>query len=52
MLDFIIYLRLKPEKEENIAWMDFSLSSAMRGIEEEKSPYSLNDLKETFSTDT
>jgi hypothetical protein len=49
VLDFVEYLRLRTEKEENIEWMDLSLSSAMRGMEDEESPYSLNDLKETFS---
>ena len=32
-----------------IEWADFSLSSAMRGMEDEQAPYSLNDLKESFS---
>ena len=49
VLDFVEYLRSRTEKEENIEWIDLSLSSAMRGMEDEKSPYSLNDLKETFS---
>lgn len=49
VLDFVEYLRLKLEKEEIMNWTDFSLSSAMRGMENEQSPYSLNDLKETFS---
>ena len=45
VLDFVECLR---SKEENIDWNDLSLSSAMRGMEDEKSPYSINDLKETF----
>jgi len=49
VLDFVEYLRLRTEKEENIEWIDLSLSSAMRGMEDEESPYSLKDLKETFS---
>jgi len=48
VLDFIEYLRSRTEKEENIEWNNLSLSSAMRGMEEEVSPYSINDLKETF----
>jgi len=48
VLGFVEYLRSKAEKEENIEWNDLSLSSAMRGMEDEKSPYSINDLKETF----
>jgi hypothetical protein len=30
-------------------WTDFSISSAMRGMEAEDTPYSLDDLKESFS---
>ncbi len=48
VLDFVEYLRLKLEKEENIEWTNFSLSSAMSGMENEQSPYSINDLKEAF----
>jgi hypothetical protein len=49
VLDFIEYLRVKTDRQENTGWSDFSLSSAMRGMENEESPYSLNDLKESFS---
>ena len=49
VLDFIEYLRLKTEGQENIEWSTLSLSSAMRGMENEQSHYSLNDLKESFS---
>ena len=49
VLDFIEYLRVKTERQANIEWTDFSLSSAMRGMEDEQAPYSLNDLKESFS---
>ena len=48
ILDFVEYLKLKIEKEEQKEWKDFSLSSAMQGMEDEESPYSLNDIKETF----
>jgi hypothetical protein len=48
ILDFVEYLKLKMEKEEQKEWKDFSLSSAMQGMEDEESPYSLNDIKETF----
>ncbi len=48
ILDFVEYLRAKIEKEERNEWTDFSLSSAMRGMEEEQVSYSMNDLKETF----
>ncbi|OQY98314.1 MAG: hypothetical protein B6D35_12510 [Candidatus Brocadia sp. UTAMX2] len=41
VLDFVEYLRSRAEKEEKIEWNDLSLSSAMRGMEDEKSPYSM-----------
>jgi len=49
VLDFIEYLKLKTERQENIEWSTLSLSSAMRGMENEQSHYSMNDLKESFS---
>ena len=49
VLDFIEYLRLKTERQENIKWSILSLTSAMRGMENEESYYSLDDLKESFS---
>ena len=49
VLDFIEYLRVKADRQEYTGWSDFSLSSAMRGMGNEESPYSLNDLKESFS---
>ena len=49
VLDFIEYLRLKTERKDNIEWSTLSLSSAMRGMENEQSHYSLNDLEESFS---
>jgi len=49
ILDFIEYLKTKKLKKENKNWTKFSLSSAMRGMEDEQTPYSLDDLKESFS---
>ena len=53
VLDFVEYLESKAEKgKEDIEekeWSDISLSFAMRGIEDEHSPYALDDLKENFS---
>jgi len=49
VLDFVEYLKLKTEKDEELSWENLSISSAMRGMENEDSPYSLNDLRETFS---
>ncbi len=46
MLDFVEYLRSKAEEKD---WLEFSLTSAMRGMENEVSPYTLEDIKESFS---
>ena len=49
LLDFAEYLRAKAEKDESKEWADFSLATAMRGIEEEEILYSMHDLKEIFA---
>ena len=49
VLDFIDYLKTKGERKVMKEWADFSISSAMRGMEAEVTPYSLDDLKESFS---
>jgi hypothetical protein len=50
VLDFVECLKSKKgRKEEDSGWSMFSLSSAMRGIEEEPSPYGVEDIKEKFS---
>ena len=50
VLDFVEYLKSKKSrKEEYSKWAQFSLDSAMRGIEEEPSPYGIEDIKEKFS---
>ncbi len=46
VLDFVEYLRSKTEEKD---WSEFSLSSAMSGMESEMSPYSFEDIKESFS---
>jgi hypothetical protein len=48
VLDFVEYLRSRAEKEEYKEWNDLSLTSAMQGMEDEQSYYSINDLKESF----
>jgi hypothetical protein len=49
VLDFVEYLELKNKKSGDDAdWSALSLSSAMRGMEDEPSPYSVDDLKERF----
>ena len=45
VLDFVGYLKTKAEDRD---WSMFSLSSAMRDMEDEDSPYSLGDLQESF----
>jgi hypothetical protein len=49
VLDFIDYLKSKGERKAMKEWAVFSISSAMRGMEAEVTPYSLDDLKESFS---
>ena len=52
VLDFVEFLRARrggaKTREEDAAWAEFSLASAMHGMEDEDSPYSLADLKESF----
>ncbi len=53
VLDFVEYLESKVGKrkhsEQETDWSILSLSYAMRGMEDEDSPYSLDDLKEIFT---
>ncbi len=55
VLDFAKFLLFKREQEitpeqDEIEWSEFSLASAMRGMEDEDSPtYTTDDLKEVFS---
>jgi hypothetical protein len=50
VLGFLEYLKSrKGRKEADSEWSRFSLDSAMRGIEEEPSPYGIEDIKEQFS---
>jgi hypothetical protein len=54
VLDFVEYLLAKAEREavrqERKLWSSFSLSSAMRGMEDEEvPPYTTADLKVVFS---
>jgi hypothetical protein len=46
VLDFVEYLRTKTDEKD---WSAFTLSSAMRGMEDEDSLYTLDDLKESSS---
>ena len=53
ILDFIEYLESKAERNKigrsERDWSDFSLTSAMRGMEDESSPYTSDDIKERFA---
>jgi hypothetical protein len=46
VLDFVEYLRTKTDEKD---WSAFTLSSAMRGMEDEESLYTLDDLKGSSS---
>ena len=54
VLDFVEFLLTKSERkviqQDEFDWSTFSLSSAMRGMEDEADPdYTVNDLKIHFS---
>ena len=44
VVDFLAYLLAKAERQEELEWSRFSLASAMRGMEDEPSEYTLDDL--------
>lgn len=50
VLDFVVFLELKTGKraevESDAEWSAFSLTAAMRGMEDEPAPYSLEDIRE------
>ena len=48
LLDFVEYLVMKAEQQEQQDWVSLSLSSAMRDMEDESVSYSLSDLRVTF----
>ena len=54
VLDFVEFLEIKSKKsgesedEDRAAWSQFSLSQAVRGMEDHDDFYSLDDLVETF----
>ena len=53
VLDFVQFLESRRKglarREEDVAWSDLSLSSAMRGMEDEGALYTVADIKEPFS---
>jgi hypothetical protein len=48
LLDYVKYLVMKAEQQEQQEWQSLSLSSAMRDIEDESVSYNLSDLRENF----
>ena len=48
LLDYVEYLVMKADQEEKRDWDSLSLSSAIRGMENETVSYSLSDLRERF----
>ena len=52
VLDFVRFLEARrtelAQREENLAWSHFSLASALRDMEDEETPYTLADFKESF----
>jgi len=52
VLDFVENLKISAQhrkrNKEELEWGQFSLKSAMHGIEEEVSPYGIEDIKEQF----
>ncbi len=52
VLDFVEFIETRatgqPESQDDAAWSALSLGAAMRGMEDEESPYTLDDLKEKF----
>ncbi len=53
VLDFVRFLESRREeltqREEDATWSRLSLASALRDMEDEDTPYTLADLKESFS---
>ena len=51
VLDFIKHLSGKQAEEELEQWNQFSLSSALEGIENNEVEYTLEDIKEKYIDD-
>ncbi len=49
VFDFVQYLLMKAEQQEKADWASFSLSSAMRDMEDEPDLYQLSDLRIIFA---
>jgi len=49
VLDFVEFLKHRIARKEDQQFKDFSLSTAMRGMEEEPEIYSESDIREPIS---
>lgn len=49
VLDFVEFISSRSARQDEEEWSEFSLSSAMRAMEKEPSPYGLSDLEESFT---
>ncbi len=49
VLDYVEFLQKKFEDKEREQWEEFSLSSALHGLESEDSIYSVEDLRVRYS---
>jgi len=48
ILDFTDFLSKKTNEEERKEWSQFSLETAMRGLETEETSYTIEDIKEKY----
>jgi hypothetical protein len=48
LLDYVEYLVMKAEQQEQRDWTSLSLSSATRDMEDEQVSYTISDLRESF----
>ncbi len=48
LADFVEHLTQTADGDEELNWSDLSLASAVRGMENEEFPYTVNDLKEIY----
>lgn len=48
LFDFVQFLLMKAEQQEKQDWASFSLSSAMRDMEDEPALYSISDIRVSF----
>jgi hypothetical protein len=53
VLDFVEFLLQRRSnhafREDDLSWTEYSLAAALRGMEDEETPYAISDLKKTIS---